>query len=388
MRKRLLFTGLLSVVSIGLTLTAGEFFLRQRLKDTLVGYVEYTRRSITLREAKPNQSTVIRPDPRLLAASDGLEVKSVNFRIDPDGFIQPSARHVAPDLTIGFMGGSTTECIYVDELKRFPHGVAIQLEEQYGIKVNSFNGGGSGNNSLHSINKIVNILAPKRPDLIFFMHNINDLVTLTFLGTYWSDAERGNLTYTDVNLSLGYFKYLVKRSAQFRVPGYYTLAKRVKDRVITLRDDEFSRHQKNFDANIAREEALLQAFKTNLKLFVSVSRALGSTPVLMTQANRIENDDPFVRSQYQALRPGQDYDQWAKLYAKFNETIRTVSKEEAVPLVDLARRVPPSREYLFDAVHFNDNGSELAASVIVEALATILPFSKLAHSSEPVTEAS
>ena len=364
---------LLLVVSIALTLSLGEIILRYSLQSPLAHYVETTNRAIALRELKPNQSAAVQPDRRYLAGTDGLDGKRVNLRIDPDGFIEPSSRHDKPDLTLMFLGGSTTESMFVDEPKRFPYLVAVQLEDQYGIKVNAFNGGTAGNNSLHSINKLLNVVAPRKPDMIFLMESINDLNTLVFFGSYWSGATRGHLMYTDTDVGLGYFKYRLKLSASRLIPGYFTLVKRMKDRFIPFEYDEFARYQGNFDASIAKEEELVHSFRANLTLFISISKGLGSTPVLMTQANRIENRDPFVRSQYRAARPNLDFDKWASLYTKFNAAIRTVSREEGVALIDLARLIPPTREYIYDAVHLNDKGSELVASTIVKVLPTILP---------------
>jgi len=364
---------LLLVVSIALTLSLGEIILRYSLQSPLAHYVETTNRAIALRELKPNQSAAVQPDRRYLARTDGLDGKRVNLRIDPDGFIEPSSRHAKPDLTLMFLGGSTTECMFVDEPKRFPYLVAVQLENQYGIKVNAFNGGTAGNNSLHSINKLLNVVAPKRPDIIFLMESVNDLNTLLFFGSYWSGATRGNLMHTDADAGLGYFTYRLKVSASQLIPGYFTLMKRMKDRFIPFESDEFERYQGNVNANIAREEELVRSFTANLTLFIAITRALGSTPVLMTQANRIENRDSFVRSQYLALRPNLDFDKWASLYTRFNAAIRAVSREQGVALIDLARLIPPTREYIYDAVHLNDKGSELVASTIVKVLPTILP---------------
>ena len=53
----------------------------------------------------------------------------------------PSKVHDHPDLTLAFLGGSTTECIYVDENNRFPYLAGRLIEEQTGLKVNSYNAG-------------------------------------------------------------------------------------------------------------------------------------------------------------------------------------------------------------------------------------------------------
>ena len=62
--------------------------------------------------------------------SDGLEQKPYVLRVDRQGFIMPAKIHDHPDLTIAFLGGSTTECTYVDEDQRFPYLVGRLLERR------------------------------------------------------------------------------------------------------------------------------------------------------------------------------------------------------------------------------------------------------------------
>ena len=55
-----------------------------------------------------------------------------------------------------------------------------------GARINSYNGGMSGNNSLNVIDLLINKVIPLKPDVVVFMENINDLSTLLYEGTYWS----------------------------------------------------------------------------------------------------------------------------------------------------------------------------------------------------------
>ena len=56
------------------------------------------------------------------------------------------------------------------------------------------------------------------------------------------------------------------------------------------------------------------------------------------------------------------------MYDLFNDTIRQVGQKNGVLVIDLAREVPPDKEHLYDMVHFNDAGSQLAAQIIAARL--------------------
>jgi hypothetical protein len=116
------------------------------------------------------------PPDLALRTSDGLEQKPYQVRTDADGFMLPYNIYDKPDLTLVFLGGSTVACIYVDEDQRFPHLAGQLLEQKTGKKITSINSGVGGNNSLHSIDVLLNKIIPIKPDVVVMMHNINDLV--------------------------------------------------------------------------------------------------------------------------------------------------------------------------------------------------------------------
>ena len=91
-----------------------------------------------------------------------------------------------PDKVIVFLGGSTTECMFVDQDQRFPYVAGRILEQETGARINSYNGGMSGNNTLNAIDILINKVIPLKPDVVVFMENINDLSTLLYEGTYWN----------------------------------------------------------------------------------------------------------------------------------------------------------------------------------------------------------
>ena len=51
---------------------------------------------------------------------------------------------------------------------------------------NSYNSGVSGNNTLHSIDILLNKAIPLEPDIVVLMQNINDLIILLFEGDFWN----------------------------------------------------------------------------------------------------------------------------------------------------------------------------------------------------------
>lgn len=74
-----------------------------------------TDRFIRLKEHKPSFSGFLIPSDYNMKNTDSLTQKRYLFRTDENGFIMPSRIYDKPDLSIVFLGGSTTECKHVDE---------------------------------------------------------------------------------------------------------------------------------------------------------------------------------------------------------------------------------------------------------------------------------
>ena len=113
----------------------------------------------------------------------------------------------------------------------------------------------------------------------------------------------------------------------------------------------------------------------NLQTLICICQSHEIVPVLMTQANRItDHPDPVVAAYID--RYGSDtgisYRKFKELYDAFNDTIREVGRKNQVMVIDLAREVPPDKKYLYDLVHFNDAGSQLAAQIIAARLKGVI----------------
>ena len=255
------------------------------------------------------------------------------FNIDENGFVKPAKIHENSDVNIFFLGGSTTECEYVDELYRFPYLAGRILEEKTGKKINSYNGGKSGNNSIHSVNNLLNKVAPLKPHIVVWMENINDVSTLLYEATYWNkNRSRSNLGCFDKKTGRNFQNEW--QESPFR------------DMILDYKHRE----------KIKAEQ------KKILILFVAIAKSLGAKPVLMTQFNKIEDNPSFILKENDRKFD----DAYRKIYSDFQNITREIAKENNVMLIDLAREVPV--QYLYDWVHLGNDGSKFVAKIIANKL--------------------
>jgi hypothetical protein len=116
---------------------------------------------------------------------------------------------------------------------------------------------------------------------------------------------------------------------------------------------------------------LANEFRLNLTTFIQICKIRGIIPVLMTQQNRIKSHpDRVILRQLNLFGQPKDmtYAEYKEIYDLFNQTIRETGAQNGVRVIDLAQKIPPEKDFLFDAIHLTDRGSKLAAKIIREEL--------------------
>ena len=67
-----------------------------------------------------------------------------------------------------------------------------------------------------------------------------------------------------------------------------------------------------------------------------------------------------------------DYSVFTDGFDRMNDTVRQTAAKFDVPVIELASAIPPSVDFMFDAIHFNEAGSRMAAGVIAEELCDVV----------------
>ena len=326
-------------------------------------------RHLVVREWRRNTDYRFVPSAERKRHPDGGLEQSYRLATDKDGFVEPARRHVEPDLSVVFLGGSTTECMYVAPQNRFAHLAATKLEQSLGLKVNGLNAGRSGNNSMHSLLLLLGKVVPLRPDFVVLMHGVNDIAALTSNGTYW--IKEGSLRlFEEEKISVGDAgKVLIKALIPYTTEQLQRGAKAARQ-LFRVRP---ARVPKPVSTGAPDPQAQMRRdFESSLRSFVRVATAWGITPVLMTQVyveptTVAERSGAFVDREQLAGGAPQAGGQ-PNMLDDFNAITREVARAEAVPLIDLARARTWRFGDVYDGMHFTDAGSMQVAEIVAAAL--------------------
>ncbi len=369
-RLNLLFTNIsISLISILFGLVIAEFFLNKLSKKKAVfhSFEQY----IKLELHPPNINKEVSPSNIFQLQADALDMKQ-RFYIQTDesgAIVNPKDKNTFYDneaLDIVFLGGSTTENMFISENIRFPALVTKKLNQIDYCGINScrvLNAGASGRIIPTSINVFLNRYLVLRPKKAVLMHNINDLNYLLLGNKYWQSERHIEYIYRYPLLKVNSYT----RTLVSVFPNLYGLFVRAYLTYYERKDGFFENEQRNLIKKlpIKVEENLTDRFIEVLDVFINICKINNIEPILMTQPSRFSEKN--IEKLYVNYLPGVTFQEIGRLHTKFNQIIRDYSYK-GVRIIDLDSAVPANNQYYLDVLHFSENGNKLAAEIIFDQL--------------------
>ena len=353
--------------------------------DIVYGYIKsdnivskgsnITNRSIVLREFGKPGTYLNSPTKNYHAAASNLEFKEYEIIIDRDGFIssyndykkydfKKQQNNINPEYAdIIFFGGSTTEGLFVNHKDRFPSVVENDISTIIKKQIRVLNSGVSGNHTLHSIFLLQAKGLKYKPKIAVLMNNVNDYSLLSKTGSYFKAPP--NRSIIDIgNNSRTWISYKILRKIKnVLMPHIYDGFLRDYKYIIFKSPDDFESIRGN---KLFSPEVALLEYEKAVNTFVSICLDWNIEPILMTQANRI---DPTVERHYFSEKDKAELDIYWEYHELFNNKLREIAKNKKVKLIDLALSlVNGKKQYIYDTVHLNSEGSRLVGNIISEQL--------------------
>ena len=315
----------------------------------------------------PRVTLELHPDTKVLPGVS----PAVHFKTDEFGFREeePLSVHKAPgEKRIFAVGGSTTECLYLDSDDTWT-ALLEQGLRRVSATVRVVNSGRSGATTRDHIALLAQRIVPLQPDIVLFLVGINDLGLLTRGGydiTRTDDASR--IEYHVPGLFESAKLALADRSHVFRLLVNSWRALQSSDaRGNPVQDSnglwvERARRKRQEAAPLDLQVSALDTteFEQNLRTLVGTCRAHGALPVFLTQPVLWGADDPQAEQRMWVTIDGRrvDHRVMHEAMEKFNQVTRRVAAEFDVTLVDLARALPKTTEIFYDDDHFTVRGAQ------------------------------
>ena len=318
-------------------------------------------------------------DPKITPGISG----STRFTLNKFGFRSSRLQEVSKPpgvVRIFCVGGSTTECLYLDDQDAWPE-VLQQLLVPEAPRVNVINTGRSGDSTRDHIALLAHRIVPLEPDIVILLCGVNDLglhaepdyspIRLDSRALIpepeididlrvWAQARICN--WSQIARAAVWAKRRFARSDEQGNPvqdvnGLWYEKARQERRSLPYQEIDPSRYP-------------FPEFEENVRSLIALCRAHDAVPVLLTQPALWGAEADDIEKLLWAC-PGGLRIRHAQLWEtleRFNNVIREIGAEQDVLVVDLASHLPKTTEAFYDDSHFNVSGAQMVARKIAAAL--------------------
>jgi lysophospholipase L1-like esterase len=339
-----------------------------------------------------------------VAERSRFEVNSLGLRGDepPPDAAAPRGQGTYRVLAVG---GSTTQCAFVDQPNSWPRRLQTLLAgapaagdaDARGGEVWVANAGRSGFTSRRHVVQLRHLLEQgPQYDLVLMLVGVNDLANRLEFG----DAEppREELIHEGV-ATASCFTFVPTefddRNGWLKRLGLFRMVKVLKVRSSMPAEERggkeyvrWRRHRRN--ASEIRSELpdlsrALDAYRHNLAACAALAAEHGTRLVLIDQPSIWRPDLPeearrllwlggVGRYQHESGLPYYSIEALAEGMRRYNDTLHAFAAEAGVESIHLADQLPKDAQHFYDDVHFNDAGSLRVADVVAGYLLERPPF--------------
>ncbi|HEX3160536.1 MAG TPA: GDSL-type esterase/lipase family protein, partial [Gemmatimonadaceae bacterium] len=308
--------------------------------------------------------------PGMTTASKTFSTDNVGLR--GDSLAMPKPRD---EFRVFVVGGSTTECTYLDDSEALPRMIQNRMRARPfdGRRVSVYGAGKSGDNSTDHVAALSHILVHLQPDMIVVFSGINDL-SADIAGRSRADLITPHhkvMAFGDMVRFLATESHVMRLAHRVLAPR----SERQQLEELPLKVDISPRVaiRRSHPPSNASPRVNTSEYAENLASMVGLARAHGASIVFMTQATTWNStvDPTAERWHWMTYRHGVTYREEAldRAMERYNDAMRRVAAEQAVPIFDLARLLPKSTRYIYDDVHFNPMGADTASTLLAAFLA-------------------
>ncbi len=368
---------LMSILSLAITLLVAELSLRivAPVPDPYEDYKSPRLKRYIASQYAPNTHWTTKAEEGLPGISGINRFTTNNMGFRGDYLANPKP----PDeFRIFMVGGSTTECLYLDDNQAIHTVLQNELAklDRSGWTIKVYNAGKSGDRTDDHLSMIVHRLVHLEPDMIIVFAGINDLGTYDFL--HFHERELQERLSLSLLVKMTATEFQVPRRLYYFLKVYLPSSPKEAFGEVTLTSNYREKVRIRREAPITNEKLPVNtaSYRDNLITIAGVARAHRVRLVYMTQQTTWNSSvDPQAENwQWGLYDPDIGKASRADLgdtaLESLNDAMRQVAAEQQIPLYDLRKILPKSTEFFYDDVHFNVRGAQAAGKGLAEFISS------------------
>ncbi len=281
-------------------------------------------------------------------------------------------------LTLMTIGGSTTQCFFLNEDQTWTARLGKQLESSNeSLWIN--NAGLDGHSTHGHLVLLEDYIVPLHPKVALFLVGAND-VAIGSLSEWDAENIKSGIHFES-------FKAFMKSASAYSEVAALSLN---IYRSFTAYQAGLTHHQVDLKSqsyrDVTEEEErqyialhttqYLKDYEARLRRIVEVSRGAGIEPVFITQpllaGFGIDDVTGVDLGRVRTDGPEQNGKMYWDLLEVYNDVTRRVGRESGILVVDLAREMPKTSRYYYDFIHYTPEGAQAIADIIYKSLCPAL----------------
>ncbi|MBM3233743.1 SGNH/GDSL hydrolase family protein [Candidatus Pacearchaeota archaeon] len=329
----------------------------------------------------PNLRYVFSPNSSIFHRISGESL----FTINSLGYRGVEFKNHENEYRVLIIGGSTSECLYLDDKEAWPYILMNKLKKTNdNKKVITMNIGKSGHGIRNNILELKYLPENYEPDMIIMMTGANDVLFRLSRKDEWQPFNESEFDSKDsytFSLSPGYtwkstITYKIYRFAELK----FNKPKPQDAIGYTLAENRLKRkNAKNWINEKPDLNQSLEDYERNLKRIISLSKENNITLIFSTQPylwkkNMTEEEDASL---WMTNDFGDNYyPVETMIYSidAFNQKLLEVCESNKdIFCIDLDKDTPKTPDYFYDDMHFNENGASFVAEKLSSYIKENLP---------------
>ncbi|HEX8145211.1 MAG TPA: SGNH/GDSL hydrolase family protein [Pyrinomonadaceae bacterium] len=281
-------------------------------------------------------------------------------------------------LTIVTIGGSTTQCFFLNEDQTWTAQLGQRLEKSFShVWVN--NAGLDGHSTHGHLVLLEDYVVALRPKVALFLVGANDIASAS-LSEWDSENIKSGIrfdsgkafvkslsAYSEVTaLVLNMYRSLTAYRAglthhqvDLRMQGYLDVSEEAEREYIERYSGQYL---KDYEARLGR--------------LADICRSAGIEPVFVTQPLLAGFGTDDLTGVDLARVKADGAQQTGKMYWNllevYNDSTRHVGREKGILVIDLARKLPKTSRYFYDFIHYTPQGAQAIAGILYQSLCPML----------------
>jgi len=320
----------------------------------------------------PNFGYIFNPDPNIF---NGINGES-QFTINSLGYRGEKIKNPSEEYRILIIGGSTSECLYLDDKETWPHLLMQKLNKTIdNKKVITMNIGKSGHGLRNNLLALKYLPDYYEPDLIIILTGANDVLFRLSRKDNWQPFDENEYDRTES------YTFSVTSKYSWKSTIIYNLYKIImlKSKNIspqdgigeTLVENRLKRQNaENWITEIPDLTLALEDYKKILERVIKLSKEKNSKLIYITQPylyknNMTEKEEASLWMTYDFGEIYYPIETMIYSTEEFNKkTLEVCEEHQEIFCIDLEKKVPKTLNYMYDDMHFNENGAMFVAKEI------------------------